>query len=459
MPAFFAFLLMVLAAGIPANAATPALDDFAYGFPLPLVKGEGLYAITLPLMVYEKVTQSDLGDLRVFNGAGETVPLAVRRPLVESRQNRQAVPYFPLPGRTQAPATDLSLRVSRNTDGSVITVDSGSSAAASPAPSSYLFDTTKLTPAPIELELRWDRAAGTVFTVSLSQSSDLIHWSPLVGRAVLADLDYNGSSVTVRRIVLPGKTLPYIRLDCSDCPQPLQLREVIAVSGSSASPDQWQWLQLQPKQSQNDNEALVFEYELAAKISVTALQLQFARNNSLARAAIESRSAAGDPWQHRGHGDFYRLNLQGVALNNPFLLCPSTADGLWRLRIVSDAAGLASGGDAPLLELGWREEQVVFLGRGPGPYTLAFGSARLEQAPPRGDNLVLAALQATRSESLVQRIEPGPVQTLAGEKVRQPQLLTVSWKKILLWAILLAGVALLAAMARTVYREMQAKKN
>jgi hypothetical protein len=369
------------------------------------------------------------------------------------------VPFFPLPGKRLPTATDLSLRVSRNRDGAVVTVDAGSAAAANPAQSSsYLLDTTKLETAPTALELQWDNSSATVFTVSLVHSNDLSHWLPLAGQATLADLSYNGSTIAARRITLPGKPLPYIRLDCVDCREPLLLREVTAVSGAALSPDLWQWLHLDPEKVKEGKEELIFEYRLDARLTVTALQLRFAETNSLARAVIESRPSPDAPWQIRAQGNFYTLNLQGKALVNEPALCAPTFDRHWRLRVVSDGSGLGGGKQTPQLELGWRQEQLVFVGRGAGPYTLAFGSAHLADTGALPENLVLAAMQDTGSESLIQRIEPGPLQTLGGEQALQSRLSAASWRKLLLWAVLIAGVALLAVMARTIYREMQAKK-
>jgi hypothetical protein len=238
----------------------------------------------------------------------------------------------------------------------------------------------------------------------------------------------------------------------------LLLREVNAIGGTAASPDQWQWLHLDPETTREGKEELIFAYRLEARITVTALQLRFAETNSLVRAVIESRPTPDVPWQTRAQGNFYTLNLQGKGLVNDPARCAPNSDRHWRLRVVSDGSGLGGGKQAPQLELGWRREQLVFVGRGAGPYTLAFGSAKLAETGALPENLVLAAVEDTRSESLIQRIEPGPLQTLGGEPALQSRLSAASWKKILLWAVLIAGVALLAVMARTIYREIQTKK-
>jgi hypothetical protein len=441
-----------------AQAAAPQMKNFAYGYPLPLVEGDGVYAITLPLMVYEKISQSDLSDIRVFNGAGETVPHAIRSAVQKEKRNeiRQPVPFFPLNGAPPSSTADLSLRVVRNADGAVVTVDAGSRTAANQPSSWYLLDTSRLDKRPTALELQWTDKTTTVFTVSLAHSNDLSHWVPLLGQTVLADLRYNGNAVTARRIALPRKTLPYIRLDCLDCQQPLQLREVLAVSGGSTNQEAWQWLTLRPEQTKEIKGEVVCTYLLKPKIRVSALQLGFAQSNTLVRAEIESRPGDDSDWHLRTRSSFYALTLQGKTLVNEPVPCPSTADRFWRLSVTTDGSGLSAGTVAPQLKLGWRQDQLIFVGRGAGPYTLAFGSTQLADTVPR-DDLLLATMRDTGLESLTRHIEPGPLTILGGEQVLQPHLSAASWKKMLLWGVLLAGVALLAFMAWTIYREMQTK--
>lgn len=452
------FILLLLCYHTPVLAAPPVLDDFAYGCQLPQVDDTGVYALTLPLAVYEKVTRSDLGDLRVFNGAGETMPHALRslQKAEEPKQIRQTIPFFPLQGKPSPTTSDLSLRVSRHADGTVVTVDAGATAL-SPVSTWYLLDLHGLEPAPSALELQWAGGRTSVFSVALAQSKDLTHWSPLVGRTVLADLDYQGKSVTARRIALPGNPLPYLRLDCLDCQEPFQLQTVTAVSGTAIPPEQWQWLRLPPQKITPAPGELVLEYELEAKMTVTGLQLGFARTNTLVRAVIESRPATEVGWRLRASGDFYALTLDGKELRNELAQCAATSDRHWRIRIDTRDSGTEGNPSAIQLELGWQADELVFVGRGSGPYTLAFGSTKLAEqlAPP--NNALLSVMRDSRSESLIRRIAPGAVQTLAGEQALHPRMSAAAWKKILLWVVLLAGVGLLALMARTIYREMQAK--
>lgn len=69
-------LFFMVYAGAASAAERP--EDFAYGSLLEADGSEALYEITLPAAVYRGVARPDLGDVRVFNSAGEVVPHAWR---------------------------------------------------------------------------------------------------------------------------------------------------------------------------------------------------------------------------------------------------------------------------------------------------------------------------------------------------------------------------------------------
>jgi hypothetical protein len=250
--------------------------------------------------------------------------------------------------------------------------------------------------------------------------------------------------------------LPYLRLDCTDCRESMQILEATGLSGTPISADQWQWLKLEGKGLQKDKDTWLIEYHLQAKIPVTALQLALPEANTLARAVIETRPLADGPWrQVLPATDFYRLNLDGRQLNNQVVSCGPITDTQWRIRVLADGANLGRGTALPQLEVGWHPQQLLFLSRGDGPYTLAFGSTSAEPGDPGQSNLVLSAVRDAKAETLMKHSQPGPLMTLGGDKALEPTALKLSWKKILLWTVLVAGVLLLALITRSILREMR----
>ena len=61
-----------------SGAAEP--DDFAFGLRVDMPGWAAIYKLALPEEIYRGALRFDLGDLRVFNAAGEEVAHALRQP-------------------------------------------------------------------------------------------------------------------------------------------------------------------------------------------------------------------------------------------------------------------------------------------------------------------------------------------------------------------------------------------
>ena len=448
-------LLLLLIWSVPIRAETFAPNDFAAGLPLPDAREGGAYSLTLPLVVYHTVTRPDLGDLRVLNGAGEVMPHAILKPETkpEQQESRLALPFFPLRGETEVKSNDISLRVNRSTTGTIISVDASGERQQQSA-SCFLIDASQISTTPTALELDWADGSDSLFTVTLLQSMDLNHWSPLASRAVLADLHHNGQAIAAHRIPLHSKPMPYVRIDCIDCREPLRIRGITAVFGSQAAPLEQKWVRPESPRMHTKDQERIFEFAPVPAVTVTGLRVQLPEVNSVARVAIDSKPDADAPWRNRYTGLVYGLNLEGKRLDSEPTAIAATTDRHWRVRVLHDGASLGEQ-RPPGLELGWQADQLIFVARGQGPFTLAFGSSKVQNETHPPDNLILAAMRDARSESLIRPIEPGPLQVLGGETARAPHLSGAAWKKILLWAVLIGGVLLLAIMVKTIAREMK----
>lgn len=126
-----------------------------------------------------------------------------------------------------------------------------------------------------------------------------------------------------------------------------------------------------------------------------------------------------------------------------------------QLKLEVDDRGGGLGNDAPALSFAVRATQLVFLGRGAPPYSLAVGNATVKSAALPLATLIpgvspekLAALgRATMAAAPVAPVAPtGPVEASG------PDL-----KRIGLWAVLVLGVFFLAWMALGALRGSRTK--
>ena len=115
--------------GMLAAVAVQAADyrtQYAEQWPLTLSSAQsGAYRVVLEPAIYRRAGAADLGDLQVFNAAGQSLPsalLAPDQPLAQPPVQRE-LPWFALPPLAEAQRNDLQLLTERDTDGRVRRVE------------------------------------------------------------------------------------------------------------------------------------------------------------------------------------------------------------------------------------------------------------------------------------------------------------------------------------------------
>ncbi|MBN3775563.1 DUF3999 family protein, partial [Burkholderia sp. Se-20378] len=95
-----ALLGLSLFASFAAADGTPGAGHAAQRFSLDLDGAAAYYQLTVPQPVYAASRRDDLGDVRIFNGAGEPVPYSLDAPATAAPAvppTRTPVHWFPLP--------------------------------------------------------------------------------------------------------------------------------------------------------------------------------------------------------------------------------------------------------------------------------------------------------------------------------------------------------------------------
>ncbi|PSD48761.1 DUF3999 domain-containing protein, partial [Stenotrophomonas maltophilia] len=120
LPAMFGML-----AAVTAQAADYR-TQYAEQWPLTLSSAQsGAYRVVLEPAIYRRAGSADLGDVQVFNAAGQSLPsalLAPDQPLAQPPVQRE-LPWFALPPLAEAQRNDLQLLTERDTDGRVRRVE------------------------------------------------------------------------------------------------------------------------------------------------------------------------------------------------------------------------------------------------------------------------------------------------------------------------------------------------
>ncbi len=466
-PGSWAALLAVLH-GVAWAVELPSRDDYAYGFPLAIQGDAEFFAVDVPLDVYRSVTDPALRDAGVYNADRQPVPRLLERPAAAAGGAEQeiALGLIPLYGEQAQQSEQLRLLLLQEADRTRLELDTERSTGeddeeeAERVLAGYLVDARELEHSLQALELNWEpMPEGFIGAVRLDTSDDLQHWRH-VGSAALADLQFEGTRIEQNRLKLARKIADYLRISWQDMPDAWRLSVVSGIYTGERPPAERAWLELEltpPADTGPAETAGESLFDAGGYPPVDRVNLLLPEGNVVVRASIYHRQQEEDRWRLAHNGIFYNLSRQGSVVQSPAAAIGSGPSafaraGHWKVRIES---GTTNG---PVrLQLGWRPDRLVFLAQGTPPFELVSGRAqdalqRFPQESVLGDSSIFKMLRQTgeAGEATLgaRTVIAGP----AGLEISE----TLSWKVILVWAGLLAAIAVVGWLVYSLLRENRA---
>jgi hypothetical protein len=425
-------------------------STFAHRFALDLDGQAAYYTMTLPASVYAASQTGDLGDLRVFNGAGEPVPYSFDAPPAAHTKTvlkQQSVPWFALPG-TNAQEPDAPLGVSIAADGSLHATSQASGRADHHEDIVDIGRTGDDASGHINALLVHVRRNGYQGRVSVEQSDDLHDWQPLA-QAQIIHISSGRNPLVQERIALDGLSSRYLRLRWLDnAPEiasiQIELQGTALRSGGEAS---WQWSHaVHVTQGKVAGE---YFFETDGAYPVERLRLNLPQPNTIAHAQIDSRADASASWQTVVQGTLFRLEGKTAEQHNPPLELSADTDRQWRIVVDTGNGGLGRG--LPSVAVGWRPAVLTFVARGAAPFTLAVGNPGMRSNAVSRDALLMGSTSDVAAAHIGQRL-PQPKAPPAATS--QDGGASGASQRYVLWGALLLAVGVLGVMAwRLVGRE------
>ena len=426
------FSLLLLSLSLPfvslAQPLTP--QDFAEGVQVTPAGSDSVQGLELPPSLYRTVTRQDLGDIRVFNAAGEAVP----HTLLENDApvlTEQELPLYPLTDETLEEA--LSLSIERGKASTSLQLDTAP--VATPT-TTYIIDQRGVN-VPRQLRFEWAETPPFFTPVRLEASRDLSNWQLSDGTMTLAELRQNGLELVKDELDAPaapylwlkpgaGEALPPLtRVYAEVYRDPQQRTREIRVDAETSQPGS-------------------YLYDLGGPFRVVQASIYPQVADVLARVRLESAADPAGPWQVRYQGSYFDLTQNGQRLQSNPLTTEEARARYWRLT-ADPSDGL--GGAPPALGFVTVPDTLAFVARGDPPFTLAYGSLGAEPATFDMQGLLNASAATPATFANVS----APFD-LAGETaLREPE--TFPWQSLMLWSVLIGGVALLAWLAVLLLRQ------
>ncbi|MFW5637502.1 MAG: DUF3999 family protein, partial [Thermodesulfobacteriota bacterium] len=322
-------------------------------------------------------------------------------------------------------------------------------------PGAYLVDAGELAEPPNALRLDWTQAGDSlVARVSVSAGRDLNEWVTLVPSTTLVRLRYGEHRLSRQTIQLPRPQARYLRISWPEAARSARITAVEARGLSKSGRSARRYVQISGHSAEGEKPA--FEFDAGGRFPADEVTVLLTEPNSLIQGALFSRPREEAEWRFRARGLFHHLVVEDTELVGDPVSISMVSDRYWRLEIESEDAGL--GGSPPVLELGYIPHELLFLARGAGPFTLAFGSYQAEPAAAPANPLLQMVNRKDRG-GLIRRASTGEMIPLAGADGLIPPPPPIPWKRYLLWAVLILGVAAVGWMAWGVYRQMQSSSN
>ena len=434
------WFLMAMA---PLALAAPAAEDFDVRLAIEAPADASLLQLKLPADVYRAVRHADLRDVRIFNAAGEAVPMARLPRPTETQALRVERPLVALPARAAAVRDGVTVHASGAA--SVRVEVDGAAPVTMTALPGYLLEVKDFDATIDALTLVWPESTPFEAAVSVQASDDLQQWRSVAHRTALLSLGGGEARIVQDRVALPAVRARYLRIDWVGTPPPVSLQRAVLLNHRRSATVAREWVELT-----GQVDAKNIDFTSPGLFPVDALRLVPVSDSDVISARVASRAAVSGRWQWRARTVGYRLQQAGGMDEGEATTIALTRDPLWRVTLDADAAV------APRLALGWTPESVAFVARGAGPYTLAVGHASAPsvwQTPGQ----VVPGFGTDRAATLVSaRVLSGEAPVAAAPREPAPWQAGSHWW---LWGALLLGVGVLGAMARGLWREMGGAKD
>lgn len=434
--------LLLLSISLPLGAA-PVLRDFAYQAPLEPA-GQPLQRVELPLEVMLALTRGDLGDLAVFDLHGKPLPHSViSTPGGEVRKTLD-LPFHEFSRFLERHSRTVTTREQNLEPGTVTERETTETLAVRSRRSDYLIE---LVPGEARhafqrLELEWrHQPTDQLLELQVEAGNELDRLRVIQRRKTLTNRESDDAGW--RSIdEIPGGA-KYLRLKAH---QGIESFELIRVTGhyreSLAAPRLEQVLAAAPFE---DDSGRYYRVSLPSAVQPESLRIVPADDHSVIagdlyaiRDGLENkRLIAGGFRQHNISGD-------GVRPSPPIELPRHGLTEIW----FTTKTELAR---APRVELVYPQFEVIFLGDGNEPYSLAWGNHESSARVSGLAELLDGDLQDAWRNSV--RVAIGPRQSAGGPARLEPPTV-LPWMKWLLWAMLIAAALITGRMAMRLYREM-----
>lgn len=438
------FLLALLLFSTTASSSEPlGKADFAYGIDVTL-DAHQLYEFTVNDPIYRYSQHDDLRDLRIFDEHGAMVPIKIiasrsdKQSEVIHTQNEESLLFFPVAENFFQPLQDLNVYVQRNNSGTIVNINSTPVEEQKQEDIYYIVDLgEQARPGLNALEITWDGEKTPRSLVTVQTSDDLTRWLA-GGEGAVFHLRHNQQVLTHNHVPVYGlKRYLKIRLEQAAL---LGLQGIIDKSAiTNAMPETGTATLLRQNGKQ-------FYYSMPGNHPVQSLRIYPQQDDAIYTIELFSGNQADLQNQMLFRGSIYKLTIGNKSFSADPVPSANRHGQYWRIDVIESNQPNIT---APTIEFAYYPHRIRFLSNQAGLYTIAFGSAGVNNVSP-----VLPA-RIDENDSQVQTLNLSSVHALSGVEKLAPPPAPKNYQKIILWVVLALVLLVMGFMVTRLLRHMR----
>ena len=427
VPLFF----LVTSTSLYPQDKKPDPQDFAGKITVTRTSGS-LLVLELPEKVYQGLQRPDLGDLRVFDADGILVPFTLRTPPGNTiTLPEQEVPFF-IWKQERGQNFPSSRNVEIDVSGTIITINE--TQGISFDDSAYLIDLSSLSQSPAALHITFDNKDNFFnSSVVIHTSSGMNQWQLFNKQQTVV---YYGNPGTDRNMLEIPDGIRYALVKFNEnTPLPGRITASFKSQKVAAALRETQIM------GEKRADSKVIHYDTMGYYPVSSVDFRLKEPDSMLVQIINQFIYPDGPSYLQRQERLFRINTgAGVRTNTPIAV--SHPGRHWTLSAMGETLFT----DIPECYIIWEPLELIFLARGDGPWTIAYGNSSYSHV--KENELLLS-----EEDILLPAIITGESYTVPKEPDKEK-----NWSFWVLWGILIFAAGVLTALAFYIARSMNVKK-
>lgn len=425
-----------------AENTEPTMQEFYAGSKILVKEDKPLQQILIPYSIYDAVKSQNLNDIRVFNANGGLVPHRVTMQKQDSQTSIKTLSYAKLTSNSDGLENLIEKYKSSGVDIS-LSLRAMDATTTSSSVDVYIGEIGDLEGKATELKLDWqlNQEVSTFFLADVEITDDFKNWKTVAKDVNLAQLKTNDAIVKHNQIKLSQFGMKFYRLSIRGERRPDIKSIALLVSQQQEIPYS---MTIDVLGEHDESNKQITYYQQPTKIIKKQLKVQIPENNVMADCRVYSRDSDDNHWTLRGSGTVYKITNNGKDLNNELIELTASSDREWKLEVITRGSGFEQ--QPPVVNFLWQPHVLTFVARGDSPFVLAYGSVAYASQSV-SQNTFFNTASKDEDQLIAQASISNTEEVLGGEEVLKEDLIKVTPKNMILWAVLIFGSLLLLFMA------------